>query len=61
MYPFRSKQSMVTNSPLRIRFRVTNAMEYPNGRFTITNTQFQYSTNYLCIYKKYLSFKNMMQ
>lgn len=61
MYPFRSKQSMVTNSPLRIRFRVTTAMGYPYGRFSITNTQFQYSTNYLCIYKKYSSYKNLMQ
>ena len=61
MYPFRSRQSMTANAPLRVRFRVTSAMSYPYGRFTIVNNQFQYSSSFLCYYKKYSSFKNLMQ
>jgi hypothetical protein len=61
MYPFRSRQSMTANAPLRIRFRVTSGMGYPYGRFTLVNNQFQYSSSFLCYYKKYTSFKNLMQ
>jgi hypothetical protein len=65
MYPFKSRQSMVSNSPLRFRFKLSaspGAITYAgNGRLSIVNNQFQYSSNFLCYFKQYTSYTNMDQ
>lgn len=61
LYPFRSKQFMTSNAPLRIRFKVSTAINYGSGYFILVNTQFQYSSSFLCYFKQYSSFTLLSQ
>lgn len=65
LYPFRSRMSMTTNVPLRIRFNLPTSpgsITYSgNGLFVITNAQFSTSSSYQCYFKEYATWTNMMQ
>jgi len=57
--------SMTTNVPIRVRFNLPNspgAISYAgNGLINIVNTQFSTSSSYLCYFKEYTSWTNMIQ
>jgi hypothetical protein len=70
IFPFRSKLSMASNSPLRVQFNLPDSpgtisngiyLGYTTGLLQFTNIQFTYSSAYICYIKEYTSFSNMNQ
>ena len=65
MYPFRSRFSLIANAPLRARFKLsTGSVSYSPtnpGMFKLTNTQIQYSSAFLCYFRKFASYTSMDQ
>jgi hypothetical protein len=65
LFPFKSRMTMTTNVPIRIRFNLPaspGSITYAgNGLIKIINTQFSTSSSYLCYFKEYTSFTNMIQ
>lgn len=57
--------SMTANAPLRVRFSLPSSpgsITYTgNGLFVITNTQFGSSSNFLCYFKQYTTWNNLIQ
>ena len=57
--------SMTTNVPIRVRFNLPDSpgtISYGgNGLINIVNTQFSTSSSYLCYFKEYTSWTNMIQ
>lgn len=56
---------MTTNVPIRVRFSLPSSpgsITYSgNGLFVMTNTQFAASSNFLCYFKEYTSWTNLIQ
>ena len=65
MYPFKSRIAMVANSPLRIRFKLsTSSLPYAtsnSGLLKIIYSEISYSSQFLIKFRRYSSFKNMIQ
>lgn len=65
MSPFKSRQLMVSNSPMRFRFKISSSpgsITYGGlGQIVITNTQIQYSSAFLCYFKQYATYQIMAQ
>ncbi len=56
---------MTTNVPIRVRFSLPSSpgsITYSgNGLFVMSNTQFGASSNFLCYFKEYTSWTNLIQ